>query len=343
MRPVELAEALAEQGHVPPDAPPLPLGAVGRPWYVSLVLGAAGWLASLSGFAFVMLLFEPDSTGEFVVGGLLLLASGYGLYVADREGAFFEQLALALSLAGQLLLIWAVGETTESGAAAAGFAALLNTGLVFALPNHFARVLATFFACIAWAIAVRLAWWGDDALWDQRMAVGLGPALLAWFLIWVPVALAVHRLIAREVEWMVDDGRGIARPALTGLLVALSVGTWTSEPFAALSFWVPPTDVATNWLSLWPLLGVVAALFAAVSAYRLDSRPMVGVAIAGALLHVVHFYYLLGVRLVLKSYIMIAVGIVLLLLARRLETVVGGSGGPAPGGNTVPEGAEATR
>ena len=137
-------------------------------------------------------------------------------------------------------------------------------------------------------------------------------------LIWLPVAFGVHRLIALEAEWMATGKRWIARPALTGLLVALSVGTWTSEPFAALSFWVP-TEVATSWLSIWPLLGVAAALFAAMSAFRLQSRALTGVAIAGALLHVVHFYYLLGVRLVVKSYIMLAVGAVLFLVASRLS------------------------
>ncbi|MBT8488131.1 MAG: DUF4401 domain-containing protein [Gemmatimonadetes bacterium] len=317
MKPDELAEALVQRGFILSDAEPRPPGPPDRPWYVSLVLGASGWLASLSGFVFVMLLFEPDSTGDFVVGGLLLLGSGYGLYVADREGAFFEQLALALSLAGQLLLIWAVGESTESAAAAAGFAALMCSALVFALPNHFARTLSALFACIAWALAVRLTWWGEDALWDQRVAVPLAPALVAWALIWLPVAFGVHHLIGREARWMATKANRIARPAITGLLVALSIGTWTSEPFAALSFWVP-TEVATSWLSLWPLLGVAAALFAALSAYRLQSRALIGVAIAGALLHVVHFYYLLGVRLVVKSYIMLAVGVLLVLAARHM-------------------------
>ena len=135
MRGPELAETLARRGFIASDAEPQPLGAPGRPWFVSIVLGAAGWLASLSGFVFVMLLFEPDSTADFVVGGLVLLASGYGLYAADREGAFFEQLALALSLAGQLLLIWAVGESTDSAAAAAGFAAVMCSVLVSPSPT----------------------------------------------------------------------------------------------------------------------------------------------------------------------------------------------------------------
>lgn len=328
MRPVDLADAMKLQGLIAPEAEPLPYGSSGRPWYVSLVLGSAGWLASLSGFVFVLLLFDLDSAGEFGVAGLVVLGAGFGLYSADREGAFFGQLALALSLAGQLLLIGAVAASTESAAATAGFAALLCTGLVFVLPDHFARLLSTFFACIAWALAVRVLWWGEDALWDVRMEVGLIPALLGWLIIWLPVAWGVHRLIQREAEWMASEARRMARPAITGLLLALSVGTWTSEPFAAFSFWTPPTDVASNWLSLWPLLGAAAALFAAVSAFRLRHRAMIGVAIVGAVLHVIHFYYLLGVSLVMKSYIMLAFGAVLLLTARRLDTRSTPAGNP---------------
>ena len=126
--------------------------------------------------------------------------------------------------------------------------------------------------------------------------------------------------------------RRVARPALTGLLVALAVGTWTSEPFAALPFRAPPGQVPTNWLALWPLLGVAAALFAAVCAFRLRHRALVGVAIAGALLHLVHFYTLLGVSLVLKAYLLLALGGVLLAVARLRGARAAGAASSAPGG-----------
>lgn len=325
MRAAELADEMVRRGMVAADAPPLPFGAAGRPWYVSAVLGTAGWLASLFAFVFVVMLFEPDTTVDFLVGGVVMLGAGFGLYVADRDSAFFEQLALALSLAGQLALIWAVGRGTESATATAAFATVLCAGLVVSLPNHFAKMLNAFFACIAWAVTIRLALWGEGSLGDTGLAVPLGRALIGWIVIWVPVAVGLHVLIAREAEWMATDARRAARPALTGLLLGLSVGTWTSEPLASLTAWINPSEVATNWLVLWPLLGVAAALFAAVSAFRLRHRAMVGVAIAGALLHLIQFYYMLGVTLVVKSYIMLTVGVVLLLLARGLRL-----GGLAP-------------
>jgi hypothetical protein len=113
--------------------------------------------------------------------------------------------------------------------------------------------------------------------------------------------------------------------------VALSVATWATEPFAAVSFWRTSTEVPTNWLVVWPLLGVAAALFAGLCAYRLRHHAMLGVAIVGALLHLVQFYYLLGIPLVVKAYLMLVVGAVLLLTARwlRLSVLAPSGGGSA--------------
>jgi hypothetical protein len=110
----------------------------------------------------------------------------------------------------------------------------------------------------------------------------------------------------------------LARTALTGLLMALALATWASEPLGSLVFWSPPGEPYVNWLVLWPLLGAATALFAAVCAYRLQNRALVGLAIGGALLHVMQFYYLLGTTLVIKSMIMLGVGVTLLLAAGTL-------------------------
>ena len=336
MKVAELEHAMAERGLIPADADPLPFGSAGRPWFVSLVLGVAGWLASLFGFLFALLLLEPDTAVEAGVLGTLVLGAGFGLYVADRENAFFEQLALALTLAGQLALLYAVGVATESAVAVSAVATAISAGLALTVPNRFAKTLSTLFACIAWAMTVRFGVWGEDWFDDRRETVALVPALAGWLVIWAPVAVATHVLIQREVRWMASGAHRLARPVLTGLLVALALGTWTSEPFAALTFWTPSTDMPVNWLVLWPLLGVAAALFAGLCAFRVRHHAMLGVAIAGALLHLVQFYYLLGVPLVVKAYVMVGVGVVLLLAARALRTGGHASVAPTPGGEVRP-------
>lgn len=319
MNAADFERVLADQGLILADATPLPFGAGGRPWFVSLVLGAAAWLASLFAFLFVLFFFDLDSGVAAALLGLVLLGAGFALYRADRDSAFLGQLALALSLAGQLALIYAVGDTTHSETTTAAFTAAMSAALVFVMPNAFAKTLSTLFACLAWAVTVRFGLWGEDWFDGSRRAVALGPALIGWSVIWVPAAVLAYALIRRETRWMAGEMRAVARPVLTGLLTALALGTWSSEPFATLTFWAPAGEVPENWLAVWPLLGVAAALFAAVCAQQLRHRPLIGVAIAGALMHVVQFYYLLGVMLVVKSYFMLAVGAVLLLAARWLR------------------------
>jgi hypothetical protein len=301
------------------DAAPLPAQTAERPWYVSAVLGFAGWLASLFAFLFVWLLFEPDTAAASALAGAIMLGAGFALYIVNRDSAFFEQLALALSLAGQIALVWAAVEATDSATAGAAFATVMQAALLAALPNRFAKVLSAFFMCVAWALTVRFAWWGETGFADPPVGAALAPALIGWFVIWTPIAVGAHILIAREARWMASGARRILRPALTGLVLALALATWTSEPFANFQLLGAPGATRTNWLALWPLLAVAAALFGALCAFRLRHGGLIGIAIAGALLHLVQFYYLLGVTLMVKSYIMLVVGIILLLAARRLR------------------------
>jgi hypothetical protein len=263
---------------------------------------------------FVGALFQPEGAAGFAAIGIVMLGAAFGLYATGRS-AFFDQLALALSIAGQLALTWAAFDGIGSAAGAAALVTVMQLVLLIAMPNRMAKVLAAFFACIAWALAIRFALWDEAMLSDVRREVPLGLALVSWLVIWAPLIAAAHVLIAYEARWMAGHGRTLARTALMGLLMALAIATWAAEPLGSLVFWSPPGETYINWLVLWPLLGTVTALFAAVSAYRLRNRALIGLAVAGALLHVMQFYYLLGATLVVKSMIMLAAGAVLLLAA----------------------------
>src|SRR6185503_8013751 len=113
--PQALVEELRARGVVPPDAPPMapPATTPERPWYISLLLGTAGWIAGLFLLVFIGALFH--SAGA-LIGAPILLAAAWGLYKVDREGAFVSQLALALSVAGQVLAVFWLGEHFFRGA-----------------------------------------------------------------------------------------------------------------------------------------------------------------------------------------------------------------------------------
>lgn len=308
-----LTAELIERGAINRNAAPFSFRSSERPWFISALLGIAGWLAGIFMLMFVAALFEPRGAAAYFVIAAVLLSAAFGLYAADRQNAFFEQLALALSIAGQVAATVAVADITESAAATAGIVAILQCVLVVIMPNRLARSIAAFFACIAWALAVRFAWWGEIAWIGPRAAVAPGPAIAGWFVIWAPVAALVIAAVAGEAKWMAGKARQLLRPALGGMLLALTFGTLASAPLDSFeSLWGANSEPYTNWLALWPLLDVAAALLAGFCAFRLRSTALLGVATGAALLHVLHFYYLLGTTLVTKSVIMLIVGAVLL-------------------------------
>lgn len=292
---------------------------VQRPWFVSLGLGIAGWVAGLCLLFFVWQVFDPDTALQFSMAGALLVGAAYGLYFADRDSAFFDQLALALSITGQFAFCVAAERATGSDAVAAMSIALLQLLLWLIMPNALARFLAAFFACIAWALALRFVWWGDMELANTRYAIAFGPAVASWLLIWLPIAAAAYLLIHQEAVWMAKGLQRWLRPGLHGLLLALAFGTWVSEPVAALSF----VDTASemNFLALWPLFGAAASLFSLGAAFLLRHRALMGAAIVAALLHVGHFYYVLGTSLRVKAAIMVISGAVLLAAAKWIGTL----------------------
>lgn len=308
-----LRRALIARGLMTEELPAsAPLSAE-RPWFVSLVLGSAGWLAGVFGLICIGLIFRPDTALGLAIAGALMLAAAYGLYAVDRDNAFFDQLALALSIAGQLAMTGAAWEATNSIAGTVALVALMQAILVLLMPNRLAKLLATFFACIAWAFAVRFGWW-DDEEFSPRL---VPPALASWFIVWLPIIAGVEALIRSETRWMASGMQSLARPALSGLLLSLAFGTWASQPFGSRQFW--STSVETNWLAMWPLLGAAAALFAATCAYRVRNRALIGAAAAGALLHIVHFYFVLSTTLLMKSCIMLVFGVLLSAAAALLS------------------------
>jgi hypothetical protein len=324
LTPADLTASLVQRQVLPPGTQSPSTMQAHRPWFIGVVVGAAGWLAGIFGMAFVWMLFEPSSTGAFVLIACVLLGAAYGLYAVDRESAFFDQLALALSIAGQISAVVAASKFTSSAAAVAAIVALLQCVLALVMPNALARTLATLFACIAWALTIRLAWWDED-LFDTRKEVALGPAVTGWCVIWLPVMALAWQLIERESAWMATGMRQVIRPVLTGLLVSIALGTTFSAPAGVFDVWQPSVERETNWLSMWPLLDVFAALVAALFAFRVRSTALVGTAIAAALIHVMQFYFLLGTTLLAKSFIMLGVGVLLLvgglLLRKRLVEV----------------------
>jgi hypothetical protein len=288
-----------------------------RPWYIGVLLGVSGWLAGLFLLGFVALLFQPHKAAEAAFAGGVLLAAAWGLFKADRDGAFVTQLALALSIAGQCLMVFAMNEHARSLGPIAASALALQIVLALAMPNPLHRTLSTFFATIAWALTVRFALFGEPEFrhGDHEVAASLGQSLGGWLLAWLPVGAGLLLLMRNEPGWMARGWQPVARPVLTGLIVGLAFATVASQPFQSWR-WFGAGPLQQNWLALWPLLSALAALGGIAAAFALRSCALMGACVLAVLLHVSHFYYALGTSLLLKSLLMLAMGGAMLLAAR---------------------------
>jgi len=322
-----LVAQLRGRGVIAANAAPLPEESTHRPWFVALMLGIAGWVAGVLLLGFIAVALDTDSRVTIFVVGLVLLASAWALYYADRDAVFLDQLALALSIAGQCAVAVAALADVRSNFVIAAALFTLQLAVLAIMPNRTARTLAALFATMAWVFAVRFAMFsghGDDLFFgsgEDLARFGGASMAIDWLITWLPLLLLTTWLIRREVDWMASRLRAFARPILTGTILGLAVGGVVTEPFIVLAFGIDSAGIGYRWQAIFPLLSIALAVYAAWCAFRLRSAGLSGFAIVAALVHLGRFYYLYGTSLLWKSVIMLCLGAVLLgageLLRRR--------------------------
>jgi hypothetical protein len=331
MTPQELVDAMRTRGIIAPDAPALAGDGNDRPWFIALLQGVAGWLGGIFLLVFLGMTIRPDTTLGIAACGVVLLIGAWALYYADRDAVFLDQLALALSIAGQFALAWAVVKDSDSGVFIAATLFVLQCAVFAVMPNKFARLLAAFFACAAWVYTIRFLLrpgagdglsLDDELIWRSALTGGY-VVPLGWLLTWAPMVALAGWLALRESRWMASRARAFARPALSGLLLGIAFAGIVTEPLGIFLLGEERLGLAMGWWSLFPLLSIALAVFAMVCAFRVRSAGIVGAAVLAALVHLSRFYYLYGTTLLWKSLIMTVVGAALLLGAIALRKRAG--------------------
>jgi hypothetical protein len=243
---------------------------------------------------------------------------------------FLDQLALAISIAGQFAVAWGILKDDPSGLSVAATLLCLQIFVWLIMPNKIARTLAALFATIAWVFTVRFLLrpgQGEQLLFDDWSRhtppmLGAWTVPAGWAATWLPVLAMAVWLIRNEVQWMSSGIRNHARALFTGLLLGLSLGGIATEPFTVFVLGTETMGLRFSWWALFPLLSVALAMFSAYGAFRTRSSALLGFAVFAALLHVSRFYYLYGTTLLWKSVIMLAVGAGLLFAGVALRKAV---------------------
>ncbi|HTU64957.1 MAG TPA: DUF4401 domain-containing protein [Steroidobacteraceae bacterium] len=333
MNAASLVDALKSRGVIPADAP-APRAESDRPWFIALLMGLAGWCAGLFALVFAALFFDLGTRSAmhgFLIIGCVALAVAFVLYLVLGGRLFIEQLALSLSIAGQLAIAAFLTEKFQTAAPIAAVLLGLQLVVFVAMRDRVARALAAFFASIAWVFVVRYLLRpheSENIFFDSSREFalplfGAWTVPLAWLLTWLPIIGLLAWLRHTERRWMMRTTAEFARPAIAGLLLGLTFGGMGAEPVSMLALGTEMLGRGVDGWALFPVLSIALAMFAAYVAFQLRSAGLLGLAIFAALAHLARFYYLFGATLMDKSLIMLIVGAVTLIvaawLARRAE------------------------
>lgn len=340
----DVLNGLQAEGHLAPDAEARAHTAmevyrrtdVATPWFVKALAGFGAWVAAaflLSFFACVGLWKEEAVMAVFglvITGGATLLRRG-------TRGAFMEQLALALCLAGVAMTQVGIGTELESEVAPAFVQLVLGAALLALFPDAILRFLTVLAMAAA---AVFLLWKG---LGELGMQLGL-----------LGCAVLVHVLLLEQARLRRGRWGELVGPAafalacgVMGALLALNLagmmyldlsGHGISTPDALLTLGLTALTLYTAWrvmkelglessgvagaavfvaLGLTALLtlhtpAVITAVGMMVLAFHRRSAVLLGLAVAFLLAAGGWYYYDLGLTLLAKALALTGSGLVFL-------------------------------
>jgi hypothetical protein len=318
-------------------------GEARAPWFVRLMLGIAGWIGALfllgfvgAGFAFVI----KTSGAAFVVGAGAC-AAAMAILRAVPKSDFVAQFGLAVSLAGQALMVFGAAQWFERSVMGIALYVALQQALLFVLVPNFVHRLWTALSCALAATYAML----DAGLYAFTPAATT--AVFAW------AALSEFKL-ARHGEMLRAGVYGLALAAVVAavmhghLLGALSLGfgrrvvdlgqtgVWLGR-IASLVVLVGAvlmllrreglalssgqgriglTGAVILGLASIKAPGVGPAAAILIVGYANADRVLAGLGIFALLGYLSHYYYSLQATLLEKSGLLVASGIA--LLAARL-------------------------
>lgn len=329
---------LKTAGLVADDTPPAHIAS--SPWFVRVMLGFAGWIGAVFllifvgvGFRFVM-----DSAAASFIAGLLACTAAGALFRAKPDSDFATQFGLAVSLAGQALVLFGISRAmhNQMSTVALGMAAF-QLVLFIAIPNLVHRVWTSWTG--ACAIVFALVDWHL-----QSYATGLLALACAW--VWLN---EFH--YARHGTMLRAGGYGLVLALMGAMgMAAAMTGAWlwrTGNQDSEINLWLGAAlgGIALLW-AVWRLLareavepasgagwrllaaaailaiatlkapGLAPATLILLLGYGNGNRVLAGLGVAALLSYLSFYYYSLEATLLHKSVLMAVTGVA--LLAARL-------------------------
>lgn len=309
-------------------------------------LAFSGWLAALFLLGFIGLALEfvfRNSTAAFVLGGLMVGGAYAVLRLPKNE--FLEHLTLAVSLAGQCLIIYAIFDSLDGHETAAWLALFILQGsLAAVMPNYVHRIFSAFIAASALAMTLTSLGWPhvggilmflaalcwlhefDTAQHMEKLrAIGYGLVLaliqLKSMSLFGEQALILELHHQKSAVWAMAwiDEVLIGCAALYvvwQLLQRHSQAVAGRISVAALAGTVLICAVSTQ------MQGLTVGLVIMLLGFAGSNRVLAGLGITSLLFYISTYYYQLDATLLAKSLNLLAVGLVLLGIRQLLEYIL---------------------
>lgn len=309
--------------HAAPDAPE-------TPWYIRAFIGGTAWLSAMLLVAFLgMAGFIDGGVATMIIGGVFIVTA---LVVATWQGdsIFWGQLAFAVSLAGQVLLVGGIFSETRSVAITALSMMGVESLLFFLYPDSVHRLISLL-GIVAALLALLMEWELQE-----------GVHLLIWVLALASVLLWEYVARIWSSRWSTyHSPLGYGAPlALLGICILSLIDAYEAD-----LWWISALGLALVLLylgyrvlveldihvrglgGLWLLgavallcipayqtPGILAAIIVLVVGFWRGNLLLMGLATAFLAGFLITYYYNLDVTLLVKSYILLGTGGLLLAL-----------------------------
>lgn len=345
-RPNEQLWATLVQAGLTEGTAPAP-GKLESPWYVKVLLAFSGWLAALFLLGFIGMGFEfvlKNSALAAIVGGIMIGGAFALLRISGNE--FIEHLALAVSLAGQALIVFAIFDLADRNEKIAWLlVALLQILLAIAMPHFVHRVFSSCVAALALSMVLPFrgwpeiigglsmlpaAWcWLNEFRFPRQMktirAIGYGQVLA---LIQLKGAAAFGY---QTMGWQFTGSQPEvwARPwigeVLVGVVALYVVRRLLQRHGQAISDRISLAALLGTLLLCAVSLevhGITVGMVILLLGFAGANRVLLGLGMVSLLCSTSAYYYLLDATLLAKSLNLLIVGLVLLLLRWLMQAII---------------------
>ena len=319
------------------------------PWFIQILFGLSGIVASLFLIAFLSLLLFGidgfDSVIALLITGLVLSAAGFVLFrnKQSRDNTFISSLALAISSAGQAYIAFALFDNNLSHPIDIWLFLLVQAVMTVIMPNRIYRLLGSIMTLGLMVYLLNYyhlpelslgllalitigsnlsrysllqlipSKWRADAF-DITKAIGYASALML-------LCVSVY-FIAAEYGNSFD---GYSTPfsynyyLAQGLLTLASLYAsylilkrYSVKPFSSVSIMIYCAVIVLGILSIY-VSGLLATSLIIVIAIANSQRVLLGLGITALVSYIFWYYYQLDTSLLVKSISMLVIGIALLL------------------------------